>query len=383
MKKNFKRFAALLMVVAMMFSMVACGSGGGGDELVIGGIGPITGAASTYGVSVKAGAELAAAEINALGGINGVKIRFQWMDDEHDAEKAVSAYEELKDDGMQILLGTVTSGPCTAVVASTARDNMFQLTASASAVECIKGNHAFRVCFSDPNQGIGSADYIADNFAGEKVAVIYNASDIYSSGIYEKFADQAKARGIDVVEEQAFTKASSTDFTSQIAKIKEAGAEIVFLPLYCEEAALILTQAEQAGLDAKFFGCDGLDGIIQQLGADAALAEGVMLLTPFAADAQDEKTQAFTAAYKAAYSGEVPNQFAADGYDAMYIIKAAAEKAGINPEMSVSEICDAMKVAMTGITVDGVTGQMTWSTDGEPAKSPKAMIIRDGKYSAL
>lgn len=389
MKKNFKRFAAVLMVVAMVFSMAACGGGdqggseGGAAEFIIGGIGPTTGAAATYGQAVKNGAELAVAEINAAGGINGVPVKFVWQDDEHDAEKAVNAYNSLKDDGIQMLMGTVTSAPCTAVVAKTAEDNMFQLTPSGSAVDSIKGDHAFRVCFSDPDQGIGSADYMAANFAGKKVAVIYNASDVYSSGIYEKFAAQAATAGVEVVETQAFTKDSATDFTVQIGKIKESGAEIVFLPIYYQEAALILTQAEKAGLDVQFFGCDGLDGVIQQLGDDAALAEGVMLLTPFAADAKDEKTQTFTAAYMAAYNDLVPTQFAADAYDAMYIIKAAAEKAGITPDMSVSDICEAMKTAMTQITVDGVTGEMTWSADGEPTKSPKAMIIKDGSYSAL
>jgi len=386
MKKNFKRFAAVLMVVAMMFSMAACGGdGGSGDEggateFIIGGIGPTTGAAATYGEAVKNGAELAVAEINAAGGINGAQVKFVWQDDEHDAEKSVNAYNALKDDGIQMLMGTVTSAPCTAVVAKTAEDNMFQLTPSGSAVDSIKGDHAFRVCFSDPNQGVGSADYMADNFAGKKVAVIYNASDVYSSGIYEKFAAQAQTRGVEV---QAFTKDSATDFTVQLGKVKESGAEIVFLPIYYQEAALILTQAEKAGLDVQFFGCDGLDGVIAQLGDDAALAEGVMLLTPFAADAADEKTQTFTAAYTAAYNGLIPNQFAADAYDAMYIIKAAAEKAGITPDMSVSDICEAMKPAMTQITVDGVTGEMTWSADGEPTKSPKAMIIKNGSYAAL
>lgn len=389
MKNNFKRFAAVFMVVVMMFSMAACGSDsgsgeeGGAAEFVIGGIGPTTGAAATYGEAVKNGAELAVAEINAAGGINGVPVRFEWQDDEHDAEKAVNAYNTLKDKGIQMLMGTVTSAPCTAVVAKTAEDNMFQLTPSGSAVDSIKGDHAFRVCFSDPNQGVGSADYMAENFAGKDVAVIYNASDVYSSGIYEKFAAQAAAVGVNIVETQAFTKDSATDFTVQIGKIKEAGAEIVFLPIYYQEAALILTQSEKAGLDVQFFGCDGLDGVIGQLGDDAALAEGVMLLTPFAADAQDEKTQTFTAAYKAAYNDAVPNQFAADAYDAMYIIKAAAEKAGITPDMSVSDICEAMKPAMTQITVDGVTGEMTWSADGEPTKSPKAMVIKNGAYAAL
>lgn len=389
MKKSFmKKFAAVSMAVMMTVAMAGCGGGDeggsqGASEFVIGGIGPTTGAAATYGEAVKNGAELAVKEINEAGGINGVQVRFEWQDDEHDAEKSVNAYNTLKDKGMQMLMGTVTSGPCTAVVAKTAEDNMFQLTPSGSAVESIKGDHAFRVCFSDPNQGIASADYLAEKFAGKKVAAIYNSSDVYSSGIFEKFSAQAQEKGLGIVTAQAFTKDSAQDFTVQLQKVKESKADVVFLPIYYQEAALILTQADKMGLDVTWFGCDGLDGVIQQLGADASLAEGVMLLTPFVADATDEKTQAFTSAYKAAYNDLVPTQFAADAYDAMYIIKAAAEKAGITPDMSVSDICEAMKGAMTEISVDGVTGTMTWSADGEPTKTPNAMVIKDGTYTAV
>lgn len=388
MKKGFmKKFAAVSMAVMMTVAMAGCGGGEkGGDsstEFVIGGIGPTTGAAATYGEAVKNGAELAVKEINEAGGINGYQVRFEWQDDEHDAEKSVNAYNTLKDKGMQMLMGTVTSAPCTAVVAKTAEDNMFQLTPSGSAVESIKGDHAFRVCFSDPNQGIASADYLAEKFAGKTVAAIYNSSDVYSSGIYEKFSAQAQEKGVKIVTAQAFTKDSAQDFTVQLQKVKESGADVVFLPIYYQEAALILTQADKMGLDVTWFGCDGLDGVIQQLGSDASLAEGVMLLTPFVADAEDEKTQTFTAAYKAAYNDLVPTQFAADAYDAMYVIKAAAEKAGITPDMSVSDICEAMKTAMTEIEVEGVTGTMTWSADGEPTKTPNAMVIKDGTYTAV
>ena len=388
-KKSFaKKFAVSAMAVLMVATLLTgCGGdsneGSSGEEFVIGGIGPTTGSAATYGENVKNGAELAVKEINEAGGINGVPIRFEWQDDENDAEKSVNAYNSLKDKGIQILMGTVTSQPCAAVVAETSSDNMFQLTPSGSAVESIAGDNAFRVCFSDPNQGIGAADYIAENFADSKVAVIYNSSDVYSSGIYEKFAAEADTKGVDIVDTEAFTKDAKTDFSVQLQKIKESGADLVFLPIYYEEAALILTQADQAGLDVTFFGCDGLDGVIGQLGDNAELAEGVMLLTPFAADAEDEKTQTFTAAYQEAYDGATPNQFAADAYDAIYIIKAAIEQAEATPDMSVSDLCEALKVAMTEITVEGVTGTMTWDASGEPTKEPKAMVIKDGAYSAV
>lgn len=383
-----KKILSLALVAAMaVTALSACGKKVENVEsdntLVIGGIGPLTGAAATYGNAVKNGASLAVEEINAAGGVNGMMLKLAFEDDEHDAEKSVNAYNTLKDNGMKILMGTVTSVPCVAVADKTKEDNMFQLTPSGSSVDCIANDNAFRVCFSDPNQGIASAQYIAKNALASKVAVIYNSSDVYSQGIYEKFAQEAAKQNIEIVAAEAFTKDSATDFTVQIQKISESGAELVFLPIYYQEAALILTQAEKAGLDVTFFGCDGLDGLIDQLGDNAALADGVMLLTPFAADAEDERTVAFVKAYKEKFGKDTPNQFAADGYDAIYIIKAALEDAGISDAtISISDLCDALKASMTKITVDGVTGQMQWTADGEPTKEPKAVVIENGSYKA-
>ncbi len=356
---------------------------GNSSELLIGGIGPLTGAAASYGIAVKNGAELAIDEINAAGGVNGIKLKLDFQDDEHDAEKSVNAYNTLLDKGMKVLMGTVTSVPCVAVSAKSTEDNIFQISPSASAVDCVANDNAFRICFSDPDQGAASARYIAENNIAKKVAVIYNSSDVYSSGIYEKFASEAQTQGIEITTAQAFTKDSATDFTVQIQKIKESGAELVFLPIYYQEAALILTQANKAGLETKFFGCDGLDGLIGQLDDNASLADGVMLLTPFAPDAKDEATQKFTAAYKEKFK-EVPIQFAADAYDAIYTIKTAMEKADIkDASISASDLCDKLKAVMTEITVEGVTGTMNWSETGEPTKEPKAMVIENGAYKAM
>ncbi len=381
MKSLMKKLGAGLCAAAMVVSFAGCSENGGAgsssnsDVFKIGGIGPITGGAAVYGQAVKNAAELAANEINEAGGINGKKIEFKFEDDVHDAEKSVNAYNTLKDWGMQILMGTVTSTPCQAVVEETHKDGMFQLTPSGSAVESIKYDNAFRVCFSDPNQGIAAAQYIGTHSLASKVAVIYNSSDVYSSGIYEKFAAEAANQPFEIVAAEAFTDDSKTDFSVQIQKAKDGGAELVFLPIYYQEASLILSQAKTAGLNAKFFGCDGLDGILALENFDLSLAEGVMLLTPFAADATDDLTVNFVKKYTEKY-GETPNQFAADAYDAMYIIKAAAEKANVTPDMSVEEMGTALAGAMTQITFDGVTGLgMTWDTAGEPTKAPKAVEI--------
>lgn len=383
-----KKILSLSMAAVLAVTMFAgCGSkssnAGSKDTLVIGGIGPVTGEAAIYGQAVKNGAQLAIDEINDAGGVNKMKLKFNFQDDECDGEKSVQAYNTLKDKGMKILMGTTTSGCCVAVSEKTNDDSMFQLTPSGSAVDCVQYDNAFRICFNDPNQGAASAEYIAKNKVASKVAVIYDSSDVYSSGIYEKFISESKKQNLDVVTEQAFTKDTNTDFSVQIQKIQESGADLVFLPIYYQQAAKILSQANKAGLKVKYFGCDGLDGIIDQLDSDVALANGVMLLTPFAADAKDEATQKFVEAYKAKYN-ETPNQFAADAYDAIYTIKAALEKAGVDDgTISISDLCDKMTDAMTQITVKGVTGEMTWSKDGEPTKEPKAMVIEDGAYKAL
>lgn len=388
-----KILCAVLAAVMLAGVLCACGSktdngdsnGSASADSVfkIGSIGPTTGDAAIYGTAVMNAAQLAVDEINAAGGINGYKVEFKAADDEHNAEKSVNAYNNLKDWGMQILMGTVTSTPCIAVADNTNSDNMFMLTPSGSAVDCIRYDNAFRVCFSDPNQGIASADYIADQKLATKVAVIYNSSDPYSTGIYEKFMAEAKAKNLNVVSETAFTSDSNKNFSVQLQQAKSAGADLIFLPIYYQEASLILAQAKSMGYAPKFFGVDGMDGILTLEGFDTSLAEGVMLLTPFAADAQDELTQKFVSAYKAKYN-ETPNQFAADAYDAIYIIKAAAEKSNANPGMSVEEICNALKGAMTQITFDGVTGLgMTWAADGEPTKAPKGMVIKNGAYVAM
>jgi branched-chain amino acid transport system substrate-binding protein len=385
MRKTTKRMLATLTAAVLTASCFASCSNQktDGNTLLIGGIGPLTGGAAVYGQAVKNGAELAIQEINEAGGVNGIKLAIDFQDDEHDPEKAVNAYNTLKDGEIKLLMGTVTSNPCIAVAEKAKEDNMFMLTPSGSAVKCTQYDNAFRICFNDPSQGNRSAQYIAENNLATKVAVIYDSSDAYSSGIYENFAAEAAARNIEIVEAQAFTSDSNTDFSVQIQKIQEAAPELVFLPIYYEEAALILKQADTAGLKVKFFGCDGLDGVVDQLGDDVALAEGVMLLTPFVTD-ENEASKAFTEAYKAAYDNQTPNQFAADAYDAIYTIKAALEKAGVtDPSISVHDLCEKLKAAMTEITVEGLTGTMTWTADGECSKEPKAMKIENGEYTAL
>ena len=387
-----KKVVSVLLVLAMAVSCLAgCGGSsskkeeGSADAFYIGGIGPTTGGAAIYGKAAQNGAQIAVDEINEAGGINGYKIEYNFQDDQHDAEKSVNAYNTLKDWGMQILYGTVTTTPCIAVADKTAQDNMFQITPSASSTDVIANDNVFQVCFTDPNQGTASAQYIAETKLASKIGIIYDSSDVYSSGIEAKFVEEAKNQKLEIVSEEAFTADSKTDFTTQLQKAQSAGAELVFLPFYYQEASIVLTQANQMGYDPIFFGCDGMDGILDVENFDTSLAEGLILLTPFTADAEDEATQSFVTKYKEAY-GDTPNQFAADGYDAIYTIKAAIEKSGVTPDMSVSDICEGLKGAMAEITVQGLTGVdegLTWEATGEVSKQPKAMKIENGAYVGM
>ena len=398
--KKFTRFFATVAAVSMVAaSLAGCGSKSdntastdttadsatAGDTLKIGGIGPITGGAAVYGLAVKNAAELAVKEINEAGGINGMQVEFKFEDDEHDAEKSVNAYNSLKDWGMQMLMGTVTSTPCTAVVEKTHEDNMFQLTPSGSAVDCAKFDNQFRICFSDPNQGAASAQYIGENKLATKVAIIYDSSDVYSSGIHDKFIAEAANQGFEVVADEAFTADNNTNFSVQIQKAQDASAELVFLPIYYQQASLILVQAKQMGYEPDFFGCDGLDGLLTVENFDTSLAEGIMLLTPFAADAQDDLTKNFVATYKEKY-GDIPNQFAADTYDCVYALYEACKAKGVKASDKAADICEALTAQFTdsSFKFDGLTGTgMTWKTTGEVSKSPKGMVIKNGAYEGM
>ena len=389
-----KKFISVMLVAAMaVTALTGCGSNSGSsskkdaDKYYIGGIGPTTGATAIYGTAVKNGAQIAVDEINAAGGINGKQIEYRFEDDQNDAEKAVNAYNTLKDWGMQMLVGTTTTAPCIAVAGKTASDNMFQITPSASAPAVLSSGNGniFQVCFTDPNQGIASAQYIAENKLAKKIGIIYDSSDVYSSGIEEKFEAEAKDKGLQIVSKAAFTADSKTDFGTQLQKAKDAGADLLFLPIYYQEASIILKQADTMGYKPKFFGVDGMDGILTVENFDTKLAEDVMLLTPFAADAKDKTVQNFVKTYKEKYK-DTPNQFAADSYDAVYALKAAIEESKATTDMSASDMCDALKGAMTKIKMQGLTGGkdgLTWNESGEVTKSPKAVIIKNGAYKAM
>ena len=383
-----KKFTALMLTMIMVIAMLAgCGASAPAADapaaeagvIKLGMCGPLTGGAAVYGTAVQYGMEIAVEEINAKGGL---QFALNCQDDEHDTEKAANAYNTLKDWGMQIMAGPVTTAPSNVVAGECANDQIFMLTPSASGVSVIEyGDNIFQICFTDPNQGTASADYMANNGMADKViGVIYDSSDVYSAGIYEKFAAQAQANGLNVACVEAFTADNKADLTTQVTKCKEAGCEVVFLPFYATEAAQVLTYANTIGFAPVFFGCDGLDGVLTVEGFDPTLAEGVMLLTPFSADAEDEATKSFVAKFQEK-TGIIPNQFAADAYDVIYAIYQACVAGNVTADMSAAEINAILVEQFTSMTFDGLTGAgMTWAATGEVSKSPMAVVIKDGVY---
>ncbi|MDY4032476.1 MAG: ABC transporter substrate-binding protein [Pyramidobacter sp.] len=373
MKKN---------VFAFVFAAsMAAGCAFGAGAFKLGGTAPLTGGAAIYGNAAKNGAQIAVDEINAAGGI---RFELNYEDDTHDAEKAVNAYNALKDWGMQISLGSVTSKPCEATAAENFADRIFALTPSASAVAVTAGkDNVFQMCFVDPNQGSASAQYIAGKALAKKVAVIWKNDDVYSKGIHDTFAAKAAEAGLEVVSDTTFADGNDTDFSVQLADAQKTGAELVFLPMYYQHASLILAQAAAMNFAPKWFGVDGMDGILTMEGFNKDLAEGIMLLTPFNADSTDERTTAFVAEYRKRF-GEIPNQFAADAYDCVYAYKQALENAKAAPDMNAEKLCELMIGQFTTMTFNGLTGgNMTWKASGEISKDPKGMIIRNGAYVGL
>ena len=400
--KKLTKLLCLVLCLAMLFSLAACASEektasedtsadtsadtstddnadastDGEKTLRLGLIGPMTGDYANYGTSTRDGAQVAVDEINAAGGVNGYTFVLDAQDSQGDPDSAVSAYGKLMDSGMDVSLGCVLSGEAQSVITAAVDDGILIVTPTSSAKACIEGNpNAFRVCFNDPEQGLKPADFIADNGLATKVAVFYQSDIDYSVGLYDAFAAQAEVRGLEIVEVQTFTAGSNTDFSTQINAIRDSGCELVFLPIYAAEASTFLTQAAGKLDGVTFFGCDGLDGIQTKV-SDVSLIEGLMMLTPFAADAQDEATQSFVEKYLPIHDNIAPDQFAADGYDAVYIVKAAMEQCGKTPEDA--DFNEAMVAAMYEITVEGLTGTMTWDENNEPNKPAKAMVFHDG-----
>lgn len=367
-----KKILALVLVAVMMLATFAsCGESAATNyaanntEYFIGGTGPLTGDASSYGISVQNGAKLAVEKINANGGLNGVNFKFDIKDDQATADKASSAYDQLFEAGMQISFGSVTSGSCEAFAAKAANDNLFFMTPSASAEICIAESNAFRVCFGDPDQGVLAAEELVANF--QNIGAIYDESDTYSSGIFEAF--DAKMKELNATYTvKTFNAENKLDFSTQVEALKDC--DVIFLPIYYTEAGLIAKAAVAKGCDAVLFGCDGFDGIAGQI--DETVTNQIKYITPFDVNSTDANVAEFVAAYETAY-GVKPDQFAADGYDVVMAIYEAMKAAGVNDvTIDPDTLCEKVKAAITAdsFVFTGVTGTMTWDLSGAATKEP-------------
>jgi branched-chain amino acid transport system substrate-binding protein len=346
------------------------------EQFLIGGLGPLTGAAASYGISVKQGAEVAIEEINTAGGVKvgdtTYDLVLNFADDEASGETAMSAYNSLMDEGAQAILGTVTSGAGLAIADQIAADGILQITPSGSAAGLTEYPNAFRLCFTDPLQGQTMAKFAIEELGFKKIAVIYNNADEYSTGVMQAFVEEVATLGGEIVASEAFVT-DAVDFNTQLTKIKGTDAEIIFVPAYYQDAAYITTQAADLGMNLPFIGSDGWDGVIAQV-VDPAVLEGAIFLSPFLATDENPAVQTFVKTYEEKYSA-TPDQFAADGYDTVYVIKAALEKAGTTDS-------EALIAAMTEIEVKGLTGDVTFTPEGEPNKGAKFIEIKNGEYTA-
>ena len=377
MKKTaLKLFSISLCLIFAIGVFAACGNKNDGT-FVIGCTGPLTGSATSYGNSVKKSAELAVEEINALGG--DIKFTFIMEDDEADAEKASTAYDSLMSKGMVVSIGSVTSGSCISFAEQSVKDNLFFITPSASADDAIKNSNGYRICFGDPDQGKYAAQTLVD--AGyEKIGVIYNDDDAYSTGLLAGFEEEMIELGAQSKYEKVSFAKDTKQFDTQVSTLAEAECDVIFLPIYYQEASLIIKEiSKDSAWNPAYFGCDGMDGIVKHNATDedmTAAINGLTYLTPFDVNDTDEKVKHFVDAYKAKYN-ETPDQFAADAYDAIYVVYEAMKKAEItDPSIDPSDLCDAITGVINGdFKYKGVTGEMTWAESGAATKPPKVVKV--------
>jgi len=379
---------ALVLCAVAFFSCSGKNYAKGNTEIVIGMSGPLTGGAAIYGVAVKQAAEMAVEEINAKGGLDGINFKLVAYDDQHDPSRVAAGYASLYEGGMQISLGCVTTKPCLEFAKLSAEDNVFFITPSASSDSVPTSANGYQMCFADSNQGTAAAQQINANYADKTIGVLYNSSDAYSTGIYNKFKaalnDTIKAG----LKEASFDSDDVTDLSSQVQLLKDC--QFVFMPIYYTPASLFMKQAKNVANSIEiYYGCDGLDGIDAIDGFDiTTIPQEVSMLTHFNSSATEGPAKTFIDAYKAKF-GETPNQFAASSYDSVYAIfqalkaaKADGKKVEVNT--SADDFCEILKEQFAKMTFTGVTGEykngvqssMTWDANGFVNKTATVAVIK-------
>lgn len=365
-----------MFVVGAMVLIGGCGKSGEvakPETIKIGGMAPLTGALAIYGVTTTNGAELAVKEINENGGVLGKKIEYVMLDTKGDSTEAVMAYNKLVDEKVAGIIGEVTSKPTLAVAEVAVQDNMPLITPTGTQVDITEvGPNIFRVCFTNPYQGKVLAITSKERLGANTVAVMLNNSSDYSDGIAKAFIEESEKLGMKVMGVEGYSDGDK-DFRPQLTKLAAMNPDVILIPEYYEQAALIATQAREVGVKSIFVGSDGWDGIAKTLDQSAyAAIENSYFTNHFSMEDQSEKIQNFLKDYREAYK-EDPSAFSALGYDAVYMMKSAIEKAGSTDKQ---KIVDALK----GIEYDGVTGYLTFDDHNNPIKAVTVLKIENGKY---
>ena len=378
------KFVAASAAAVMALSLAGCSGGSmddsssssakaSGDSITIGTVTTNSGTAAAYGEAEVKGFELAVSEINAKGGINGKKVKLESMDDKGDATEASNAYNKLAGDNNVLAVAGPTISATTAAVAPLADQSKLVTIAPAATSDSIEtGNYLFRTCFKDSYQGEVAARFAAENLKVKKVAVLYGTGDPYSSGVGEAFAKAAEKLGLEVVDKESSSSADDTEYSAQLQKIQASGAELLYAPYYYSVAGpYIIPQARSVGFEGYVMGPDGYDGL--KLTGDKSQYNKTYYTTHYSADDNtNTKVQDFIKSYKSKNNAE-PNTFAALGYDTIYMIKQAIEKAGENATR------EDVRNAVAGMTFDGVTGKFTMDKSGSPTKSVTVLVMKDGK----
>lgn len=365
-----------MFFVGAMMLIGGCGKSGEvakPETIKIGGMAPLTGALAIYGVTTTNGAELAVKEINENGGVLGKKIEYVMLDTKGDSTEAVMAYNKLVDEKVAGIIGEVTSKPTLAVAEVAVQDNMPLITPTGTQVDITEvGPNIFRVCFTNPYQGKVLAITSKERLGADTVAVMLNNSSDYSDGIAKAFIEESEKLGMKVMGVEGYSDGDK-DFRPQLTKLAAMNPDVILIPEYYEQAALIATQAREVGVKSIFVGSDGWDGIAKTLDQSAyAAIENSYFTNHFSMEDQSEKIQDFLKDYREAYK-EDPSAFSALGYDAVYMMKSAIEKAGSTDKQ---KVVDALK----GIEYDGVTGYLTFDDHNNPIKAVTVLKIENGKY---
>ena len=370
MKSIFKKTFAAVMALAMILGLTACGGKNytaKNTEYVIGFSGPLTGPAAVYGVAVQNSAQMAVDEINAAGGLDGVKFKLLATDDTHDATKVAANYASMIEGGMQVSLGTVTTAPGLEFTNLSVEDNVFFITPSASGDDIPKNDNGFQMCFADGNQGKVAADYV-NSTDYKKIGIFYKSDDAYSNGIYKQFKENLDS-SIETVD-AVFTDANATDFSAQISTLKDC--KFIFMPIYYTPASIFMTQAKDIiAKDAVYYGCDGFDGLAGQFEDFSVIPQEVSMLSHFDSNATEGAAAEFIKKYTEKFGADTLNQFGASAYDCVYAIynaMKAAKDAGekIDVTISAEDLCEILKAQFTGdFSYSGVTGNnIKWKDNG-------------------